>query len=303
MIKGQFNCKASHYTHNTTPHWKLLGDVSVKSNGLRNFSGNNELVSPKLKGIEGLNELMKVCKVLEEIGCKVNATCGLHVHQDVSHIVATDKNAKRFLKNLIVWVSKFEHIIYKLISPSRLKTGYSRPIRSTILESHSLSIGTEINENDFKRLANKTVKTLVKKTEYSVTAKRGNRRLQRNRYSGLNLYKVWERGSVEFRYHQGTINFDKIANWIVLTQAIINVVETKSYVSLKYVSKGLKGLSQLRTALGFCESNKDDTTKNANKFFIKRFRSFEKRNREYLVSSDYFLVADGLYKTNNNREA
>ena len=64
----------NHTDH--TDHWKLVTDSSLH--------GNNtfELVSPILHGEQGLEELEKVCWVLDLCNAKVNDSCGLHVHMD-----------------------------------------------------------------------------------------------------------------------------------------------------------------------------------------------------------------------------
>lgn len=66
----------NHTDHND--HWKLVTDSSL--------SGNNtfELVSPILHGEQGLEELEKVCWVLDLCNAKVNDSCGLHVHMDAA---------------------------------------------------------------------------------------------------------------------------------------------------------------------------------------------------------------------------
>ena len=59
-------------------HWKLVTDSSL--------NGNNtfELVSPILHGEQGIEELEKVCWVLDLCDVKVNDSCGLHVHMDAA---------------------------------------------------------------------------------------------------------------------------------------------------------------------------------------------------------------------------
>lgn len=87
------NVAVEGYNHDTREHWKLVTDGSLR--GENTF----ELVSPILKGEEGLEELKKVCKVLKAKGAKVNKTCGLHIHFD-----ATDYNLdnwKNIYQNLI----------------------------------------------------------------------------------------------------------------------------------------------------------------------------------------------------------
>ena len=41
------------------------------------------------------------------------------------------------------------------------------------------------------------------------------------RYCGLNIHSRYYHGTIEFRLHSGTINKDKITNWISILNAII----------------------------------------------------------------------------------
>jgi len=62
------------YNHELRTHWKIVPDASIR--GRLPF----ELVSPKLYGEDGLDEVKRVMKTLRELGGRVNASCGMHVH-------------------------------------------------------------------------------------------------------------------------------------------------------------------------------------------------------------------------------
>ena len=87
----------NHTDH--TDHWKLVTDSSL--------SGNNtfELVSPILHGEQGLEELEKVCWVLDLCNAKVNDSCGLHVHMDAAEFDL------QTWKNLIISYKRLENVI------------------------------------------------------------------------------------------------------------------------------------------------------------------------------------------------
>ena len=259
--------------------WKMTTDGSVRTSK-RGHAGDNELVSPILRGQNGMQELKEVLEVLNRLNCSVNMTCGTHVHHDVTEIVESSKNAKRFMDNLITWVCKFEHLIYRLVSPSRLTGIYSQPSRLRLTNN-----GRDLQFN-FK----KSLKTRVKSWESS----KSSTDVQTNRYCGLNLQNVWTRGSVEFRYHNGTLDFDKLQSWIVLTQAIVNVCEKKTHVKMSTIKSGSKGLAQMRKALGLTEPNGCDLTKQSNKYTIKRFRELSRRESEFLNADRSNIVREGL---------
>lgn len=73
----QLDCRTTAYTHNTTSYWKVVTDASLY--------GDNpfELVSPVLQGETGLQQLTTALRAIEQLA-RINRSCGLHVHYDVS---------------------------------------------------------------------------------------------------------------------------------------------------------------------------------------------------------------------------
>jgi len=65
-----------------------------------------EVVSPILKGEDGLIELTYVADTLAQIGCITNSTCGLHVH------VGTDRFTQQQYERLITLFKRFELAFY-----------------------------------------------------------------------------------------------------------------------------------------------------------------------------------------------
>lgn len=180
-------CHIEGYNHETRNHWKIVSDSSVRANRNQNGSGW-ELVSPILKGRDGLEQIKKVCKALKIAGAAVNRSCGLHVHHD-----AADFTTNTF-KNLIRLYARFEPVIDSLVSQSRRGN----------------------NNRYCKSLAELNIDEIMKQKDlYNITALYG------NRYRKLNLQSYITHGTVEFRQHQGTIDADKIINWIKLTQAMV----------------------------------------------------------------------------------
>tara|TARA_R110002020_G_scaffold51921_2_gene146466 strand:+ start:4681 stop:5706 length:1026 start_codon:yes stop_codon:yes gene_type:complete len=281
MALNQHNieCHEEAYGHDTVEYWKMTTDCTVKPLSFSyNYYGENELVSPKLYGWAGKMELKKVLEILNEFGCIVNKTCGTHVHHDVTDMMLKSKEVvNTFLNTLVKTVIKYEHIIYRLIAPSRLKkigTGYwTIPARvifgkrtyAELLTVKNISKTIEDNLRDDcdRKYQNNGPGVGTGTTPYST---------QQNRYSGLNLKNIWTRGSVEFRYHQGTLNFEKLWSWIVFTQSFIIVSKENNRVNFSNVQDGKGGLFHLRKAVGFIGSkDRCDEVKFANKVIVKRF--------------------------------
>lgn len=299
-------CEVEGYNHITRPHWKIVTDCSVTANDNqygRGLVGDNEIVSPILYGADGFAQLKNVLDVLNELGCEVNYTCGIHVHHDVTNKMVEGKyQSEKFLANLIKFVAKYEHLIYKLVSPSRLDSRcYSTPVRqeffgygSTVSKSDVAKMVAKVKSDCNRKYGSSNDTRIDRGQTYPYT--------QDRRACGLNFRNVWTRGSVEFRYHNGSLNFEKIVSWIVFTQAIINTVEDTNAVQMNYVPNNVDGLFYLRKAIGFVGSTtRDDVTEIATNYVTKRYKEMSNREADYRVNRQYAYVADGL--TTNQVEA
>ena len=295
-------CEVEDYNHITRPHWKIVNDVSVNAN-MSGYTGSNEIVSPILYGEEGLKQLKTVLDVLKDLNCKVNYTCGIHVHHDVTDIVVQGKKqGEKFLSNLIKFVAKYEHLIYKLVSPSRLDNrNYSTPVRREYFRRNDT-----VTRNNLKSMLTRVKRDCTRKYRNGnyIGSTQTYPRVQINRACGLNFRNVWTRGAVEFRYHNGSLNFDKISSWVAVTQAIINSVEDTKAVQMTYVPNNVSGFSSFRGAIGFIRRsgvdpsvgsfNRCSVVKKANTFLQRRFKGNLSRVSDYAAYSQYSYVKDGL---------
>ncbi|WP_461369034.1 amidoligase family protein, partial [Candidatus Darwinibacter acetoxidans] len=94
-----------------------------------------------------------------------------------------------------------------------------------------------------------------------------------SRYMKLNCQSYEIHGTVEFRQHQGTMDGEKIANWVVLTQmmverAVAGKIRMKSgandWFNLKKVIRGYKWMGA------------DETQQEAVSYYNKRRQAFMK---------------------------
>ncbi len=176
------------YNHTTKSHWKLITDSSC----------GYELVSPPLKGREGLEQLKKACEALKEAGASVDRRCGLHIHHDIN-----DYNAKQIANIFAIYI-KLEKTIDTFVPNSR-RANNNRYCRS-------LFQGT-------------TQQTILDKLK-AVNSLEDIRRIWHTRYVKVNFQSYVKYGTIEFRQHSGTTEFDKMYNWILLTQQIVNMAAT-----------------------------------------------------------------------------
>jgi len=174
------------YNHTTRSYWKLTTDSSVSSTGTGRNYGGWELVSPPLSGSEGFQQLQTVCTALAEAGATVDKSCGLHIHHEAREL--TVQTARNLIRNY----TTARQTINRLVAPSRRMNstycaGYDEHAMRWVESGQTINdIGSAVG-----------------------------------RYHDVNLCAWGRQGTVEFRQHQGTVEYAKMAAWITLTQAML----------------------------------------------------------------------------------
>lgn len=212
LREAGINVAVEGYNHTTRDHWKLVTDASLRGND------TFELVSPVLQGEAGLQELQKVCWVLEYCDVKVNDSCGLHIHMDAADFTLdTWKNLATTYKNL-------ESVIDAFMPGSRRDNRYckslSRVSAARIQQAQSI--------RDLQIAFNS------------------------DRYFKLNLEAYSRHRTVEFRQHSGTTNFTKMENWIrfvanMITFAHHGVARRAQLSEIPFLNNDQKIYFKLRT--------------------------------------------------------
>lgn len=180
-------CQTEGYNHTTRNHWKTVSDSSVR--GTDTF----ELVSPILEGLAGLEQVKTVCQVLSQLRAKINKTCGLHIHFDAEGF-GLDQ-----MKNMVVNYAHYEGIIDSFMPTSR------RADNNTYCKSIT-------NLARLMRVTH-TIRDLVG--------------LQNSRFYKMNLQAYLRHQTIEFRQHSGTVEFEKISNWILFLHNLVEYSKKK----------------------------------------------------------------------------
>lgn len=173
------------YTHEVTSTWKLVYDASVTSTGT-GIGRGLELVSPILKGEEGLKDLEKALNALKNAGGKVNTTCGLHVHIDTAGMNGTQR------KNFFNGYVKNQNVMDRLVSSSR-RNNRQYTCRYSTSQAEQYADALEHGRN------------------------------VHNRYFTVNVMSMAKYGTLEFRQHQGTLNGKKAVAWV---QMLLGMAKT-----------------------------------------------------------------------------
>jgi len=141
-------CNSQSYNHHTSRAWKIVSDGSL-NNAPRDHIYAMEIVSPILRGEEGLRQIRVICAVINDsaVDAQVNKTCGLHVHHG-----AGDFGRQQF-KNLFNLYKKYEDELDELVAPSRRGDNayYCRGLQNKNLNDLYCSRYNKLNLCSFER--------------------------------------------------------------------------------------------------------------------------------------------------------
>lgn len=174
------NTHAEGYNHYTRDHWKLITDSSA----------DYELVSPVLNGERGIIEMKRALDALDGMGCKVNKTCGIHIHLDANSL-----NVEQ-IKAFCAYWSIFQAGIFDNLVPYSRRSNHNY-----FCQNISSNFEEFFNCNTMVELAD-----LVN----------GN-----TRYKKLNLKSYFRYGTLEIRHHGGSLNSYKVEGWLRLQYTLL----------------------------------------------------------------------------------
>jgi len=174
------------YTHDVISQWKVVYDGS-----LRGRNGSCEVVSPVLRGRDGLKEIANVEKILKNAGASINVSCGQHIHIGMDGIVSRPVQAA-----VILNYAKFQTAFNSLVPMSRFGNTYCKTRSYVRAQEVADMWATGANAD-------------------------------RDRYYSLNVMSFAKYGTFEFRQHSGCLNGQRIAAYIVLHVAFIQQIENE----------------------------------------------------------------------------
>jgi len=182
------NDSRNNYNHrDSKTQYKIMTDASLTRDG---ENGTCEIVSPILNNLASLR---KICKVLNEQNASVNSSCGMHIH------VGAQKMTKEQICNIVINYGKVEKAIDSFMPNSRRRNNnyYTKSIKPV---SERIEEILQSQSYDSIRLSE----------------------LTNTRYLKVNLQALNVHNTIEFRQHSGTINFNKIKNWVEFIISLVN---------------------------------------------------------------------------------
>jgi hypothetical protein len=205
--------------------WVAKYDASI--NAPSGYEGC-EIVSPILKGEDGIRQVIEVCRVLNERGHKVNASCGVHVHVGFrTNPVSGKATSAKELETLVQIASYLEDGLYASTGTQRRRSG-----------TYSKSVKTEGK------------------------ADRAVRNMASDRYRLLNTTNLSAggKGTVEFRCFSGSTNATKIVGWIQIALGCVEKAlvckrapawDGKKPIGVWNKGEGKKGQTEMERLLAY----------------------------------------------------
>lgn len=166
------------YNHvdNAEGRFKFVSDASIIG------ADAIECVTPVLNSKDGFAKLKAAVKALNDAGAKVNRSTGLHVHVSTKNLTA-----KQYINTFINY-AHLQDLIDTFLAPSRRKGGAS---------------------NRWCKRLNDDLYWLNTCNTFDDVAST----LCNERYFAVNPMAYGRHKTIEFRQHQGSTDYDKIANW------------------------------------------------------------------------------------------
>lgn len=203
----------------------LNPDVGIAHDGSLDRNTGIELQTPP----SSLNELESVvtntCQILKQRGYKSTIKCGLHVHLDARDF----KNNHKKILQVIKTFYSIEDLIFSILPPSRWTSRFCQRLSKEYMYDN---FGT----------GKKADVEWYKEAEAIILNVRKDKKYDKSRYYGLNIHSIFHRGTLELRYHSGTINEYKILMW---TNFCLLVLE---YALKNYNPKTIQSLFDAETS-------------------------------------------------------
>ena len=245
---------ARGYSHIPVPHGQDFAveyDSTVHGEG--RFCGMTwqavELKTRILNGIDDweaiVPDALAICRY---IGGRVNVSTGTHVHVDLPEV----RLSPVVIRNLFNVVHRYEHLIYGLVAPSRLRNSYTLPLPDR--PGHLARCRTL---DCFRRSLSRI-----------------------SRQSGINFTHLWgDEPRIEFRYHHGTLDAEKSRHWVRFLLRLTDHACTRRCKSSRAkLENNRANLDKMLTTLGFRVNSRvyakvDPELRETGRYLLKRWKS------------------------------
>lgn len=216
-----------------------------------------EIVSPIFAGEKGLEEVRKVCDVINRLDVKTDESCGFHVHWGVADYTG------RNMINLLKLYGKYEKVLDFIFHPSR--RGELCEFAHTLRRQDGMTWLYRL-QGAFYTHAYQIAQ------EFEATQSTANRTSHPTaRHHKVNVCAYNKYGTVEFRQHEGTFDYEKIENWIIFSQQLVNRAKDTT------VNEGVATWESLTKTLALTELQLRESFESLDKNYLRQARDFYRK--------------------------
>lgn len=217
-----------------------------------------EINTPPMNGDVFVYAAQNISEALIAAQAKSNAKSSVHVHIGCTDMSYYD------IRHLVMLYGRLESGLYSIIDPRRFSADYSKPCGGrellTLLDN-PLTARTDLIEMVYNKAPDRTIRDQAHRKTPSTAG----------RYWGLNLHSWFHRGTVEFRAHHGTVQWEKMVGWSMLLCAIADGAIKYSESTIREWPQGLEGLKRIAPTPWV----RDWIVRRWDKFAAKRNNKFE----------------------------
>jgi hypothetical protein len=181
--------------------WVVLNDGSLTGNC---YGTAGEITSPILTWAD-LEQLQDIVRKVREVGARVDHSCGIHIHVDGARF-KDEPSAIRSLVRLVYNRETFIEAALKL--DARRRSIYCQPIQ------------TRIAEGIRRCNALATVQRLWYQNELRYSRNPERDHYNSSRYHGVNLHSLFFRGTIEFRWFNGSLHAGEVKSYVHLVLSL-----------------------------------------------------------------------------------
>lgn len=189
FIEAGLPCRVTGYNHELyadnegRPQFKIATDGSLMPPP---GYDSMEVVTPKLFGAKGFEDVHKLSRLFREHGIRINSSCATHVHVGVY-----DFTDEELLALAMVWAKIEVPVLWYLVSPSRRNGSYSKRLTEDVLMRLAMQGSSRFGD----------------------------------RFLSLNITAFHRYKTVEFRLHNGTTRAEKIIPWVIFLMKLVESVK------------------------------------------------------------------------------
>jgi hypothetical protein len=173
--------------------WRVVPDGSLSDAG-----NSGEIVSPIL-GYEDIEQLQNIVRAVRRAGARADLSTGIHIHVDGSRF------AVGHVINLVKFVHKQERLLEHVFAAHPDRGFYCKPIDPVFLGRLEAAKPRTMSD--------------LRQAWYGSWDVQPDR-FHGSRYRGLNLNSLFFRGTIEFRYFNGTLHAGEVKAYVQLVLAL-----------------------------------------------------------------------------------